>query len=164
MKNITKDIFFSERLRSLIKDRVKATQNEFCKTVGITQGYLSMVLNGKRGPSADLIIGIYLNYGEHFDWLLKGDESKQEGSKDKSCNITKVIIEHQDLVKRFKNPEKAKEINEDLLLLEDIDKDGVDEVHDIIKMKLERKGNSQKKPPQPPHTKRRKQMGSNRLA
>ncbi len=33
-----------------------------------------MILSGKRGPSADLIAGLYIHYREYMDWLITGTE------------------------------------------------------------------------------------------
>ena len=104
MKKITKDILFSNRLRAMIKNKLDLTQVEFCKSIGITQGYLSMVLAGKRGPSADLIIGIFLNYSEYLFWLLTGEENQ----KNKISN-------------NFKMPQKGQDAINSLLEIEGID-------------------------------------------
>lgn len=122
MKKLTKDSDFSDRFRSLIKDRLKTTQASFCKKHGITSGYLSMILSGKRGPSADLIATIYIHYREHMTWLLTGKEE----TASRSLSITKpeaqkVVIEHQDLIKGFRNPILGKELNEDLILVQNTD-------------------------------------------
>lgn len=116
MKKLTIDNNFSDRLKTLLQDKIKIKQTDFCKRVGITQGYFSMILSGKRGPSADLIAGLYLNYSEYLTWLLTGEEKKEPTTSE---NITKLIIEHQDLLKRFKNQKRAKEINERLIDIED---------------------------------------------
>jgi transcriptional regulator with XRE-family HTH domain len=63
---------FSKRLKELIKSRLKITQKAFADKIGVDEGYLSMVLHGKSGPSADMIAGIFLEYGEHLNWLLTG--------------------------------------------------------------------------------------------
>jgi len=65
----------SKRLKELIKFRLKITQKSFAKNIGIEESFLSMVINGNSNPSADMIIGIYLNYREHFDWLLTGESN-----------------------------------------------------------------------------------------
>jgi transcriptional regulator with XRE-family HTH domain len=67
--------FIHLRLRKLIKEKLKITQTDFCKEVGITTGYLSMILSGKRGLSADALINIYVNYHEYFDWLITGEDT-----------------------------------------------------------------------------------------
>ncbi|MFA5261643.1 MAG: XRE family transcriptional regulator [Candidatus Omnitrophota bacterium] len=75
-KIFTTDKIISERLKILIEDRLKMTQAKFSREVGISQGYLSMILSGKRGPSAELIAGIYLNYRKYLSWILTGDDQQ----------------------------------------------------------------------------------------
>lgn len=65
---------FSERLNELIKIRLHISQKAFAKNIGITANYLSMVLNGKSGPSADMIAGIYIHYNGYLNWLLTGNQ------------------------------------------------------------------------------------------
>ncbi len=118
IKKLTEDNNFPKRLSFLIKKRLGITQASFCKNIGITTGYLSMIISGKRGPSADLIAGIYLNYSEHMTWLLTGKEATSDLSND-----TKVVIKHQNLVKNFKNPERGLCWNERLIDIEDASED-----------------------------------------
>ncbi|WP_051309882.1 helix-turn-helix domain-containing protein [Desulfogranum japonicum] len=66
----TIDKNFNDRLKILIKQKLNITQKEFANNIGISSGYLSMVTTGKRGPSAEMMIGIYVNYREYFDWLI----------------------------------------------------------------------------------------------
>jgi transcriptional regulator with XRE-family HTH domain len=65
-------------------------------------------------------------------WLLTGkgiSESNQNtGSEESSSNLTKITIEHQDLVKRFQVPDKAKEFNEYLINIEKNDPKGYEEL------------------------------------
>lgn len=58
---------------------------------------------------------------------------KQEASSGNKCksdsdqpNLTQVVIEHQDIIRRFKDPDKAKEFNEFLVNIEDGDPEGYD--------------------------------------
>ena len=83
---------FPERLREFIKNKLKLTQGEFAKKIGITAGYLSMVITGKSGPSAELIAGLCIHYNDFMGRLLNGAEiehpKKQvEFSYSKSRNI-----------------------------------------------------------------------------
>ncbi|NPV05627.1 MAG: helix-turn-helix transcriptional regulator [Syntrophaceae bacterium] len=83
-KKITKDINFSKRLKSFIKDELGITQAEFADKMGITQGYLNMVLGTKnrppsRGPSAELMAGLFIHYREYLDWLLTGQGPMRRG-------------------------------------------------------------------------------------
>lgn len=81
-KKITKDINFAKRLKILIECELEITQAEFAKKVGVTQGYLNMVLGTKnkppsRGPSAELIAGIFIHYSNFLHWLLTGEAPHQ---------------------------------------------------------------------------------------
>jgi hypothetical protein len=67
---------FSKRLEFLIKSRLKISQKAFADKIGVAENYLSMVLNEKSGPSADMISGIYLHYNECLEWLLTGSETR----------------------------------------------------------------------------------------
>ena len=69
---------FSKRLNQLLKKTLKITQKEFCDKVGISEAYLSMILNKKVGPSAELIAGIFLNYNEYLHCLLTGEDNSKE--------------------------------------------------------------------------------------
>jgi len=123
MKKLTKDSEFPNRLRALIIDRLNITQAAFCKKHGITTGYLSMILSGKRGPSADLIAEIYINYSEHLDWLLTGKEKgPQQQLVANESEAHQVIVEHQDLIKGFDDPFLGKTLNEKLIDIQDTDK------------------------------------------
>lgn len=84
---------FPERLRELIKNKLKLTQGEFAKKIGITAGYLSMVITRKSGPSAELIAGLCIHYNDFMGWLLNGAEIETskiqtEFNHSKSKNIT----------------------------------------------------------------------------
>lgn len=96
-KKITIDKFFSDRLKTLLKDHLDITQAELSSKVGISQGYLSMVLKGMRGASAELIAGLHIHYGEYLDWLLTGEgemirkpESENKIQVNKDTPIYKV--------------------------------------------------------------------------
>lgn len=71
-KKLTIDIQFSARLTDLI-NALAISQTTFAQTIGISQSYLNMVIKGKRGPSAELIAGIFIHYREYLEWLLTGE-------------------------------------------------------------------------------------------
>jgi hypothetical protein len=72
-KKTTIDIFFSSRLKTLINNILNIKRGDFCNKTGISKGYLGMILTNKRGPSAELIIGLFIHYRYYLDWLLTGD-------------------------------------------------------------------------------------------
>jgi hypothetical protein len=64
-----------------------------------------MVLNGKSGPSADMIAGLYLHYSEYLEWLLTGNTTQQaEPTLDCCDELTRRICE--DVIKIFKSDNK----------------------------------------------------------
>ena len=77
-KKITIDKYFHKRLKAWIDKEPEITYDNFCKKVGISHGYLSMILSGKRGPSAELIAGIFINYRNKLHYLLTGEDNSKE--------------------------------------------------------------------------------------
>lgn len=63
---------FPSRLRRFIEKDLKISHRQFAKIVGTSSGYLSMMVNGKTGPSAEFIASLFFNYREHLEWLLSG--------------------------------------------------------------------------------------------
>lgn len=72
-KKTSIDNLFSLRLRQLIDKILDIKRDEFSNKIGISTGYLGMIVTGKRGPSAELIAGIYIHYREYLTWLLTGE-------------------------------------------------------------------------------------------
>jgi hypothetical protein len=72
-KKTSIDANFSIRLKDLIENKLQIKRTEFIKNVGISQGYLGMVLLGKRGPSAELIAGLFSHYRGYLHWILTGE-------------------------------------------------------------------------------------------
>ena len=107
------------------------TLAQLSEKTGISRGNLSGLESNKFDPSVKTIVKLIELFNISADWLLFGKENSEPNS------VNKIIIEHQDIVKKFQNSEMAKEINENLLKLESIDFNGFEEIHRIIKMKLE---------------------------
>ena len=134
MKNLTIDKNFPTRLRTLIKEKLKITQSDFCKKHNITNGYLSMILSGKRGPSANLIVDLFFHYSEYAVWLFAGEENQtalQYGGQDS-------VAAH-NLSTHFQQQHLAWKINTDLLKLEKIDQKELLEIQYYIAYRLYRK-------------------------
>jgi transcriptional regulator with XRE-family HTH domain len=106
-KKTSIDETFRIKLRELIEKRLKIKQSEFANNVGVTAGYLSMVVTGKRGPSAQLIAGIFINYSEHLAWLLNQPDNYKfnSGKKNKRPEILNELEEWISEETR-KNPKK----------------------------------------------------------
>jgi transcriptional regulator with XRE-family HTH domain len=82
---------FSERLKVLIKRELKISQVEFAKKIGTSEGYVSGIINQGKGPSADIIAGIFLNYGEHLNWLLTGKEPMKQAEEKSIFKVTEGV-------------------------------------------------------------------------
>ncbi|MBA3009736.1 MAG: helix-turn-helix transcriptional regulator [Proteobacteria bacterium] len=116
-----------ERLKTARKN-AGFSQKDLAKNLGIT----ARTLQRYEKDASKMPIEIMTNISHLCDadlvWLITGDGGNKKDIKGKtesksnseSSNITKVIHEHQDLIKRFKNPEVAKEATEDLIELESI--------------------------------------------
>lgn len=92
-KNFTIDKSFSNRLKTLIEDCLDITQAALSSKIGISQGYLSMVLKGTRGASAELMAGLYIHYGNYLHWLLTGEgEINRKPEKEGKCEKDDTYI------------------------------------------------------------------------
>lgn len=71
-----------ERLKA-VRKAVKLNQTEFAARIGLTQNYWTMVENGKRDPSNQVILSICREYGVDEIWLRTGEgEMFQPKSKE----------------------------------------------------------------------------------
>ncbi len=57
------------------------TQVEFARRIGITQSHLSAVERGTREPGPAVLLAISREFGKSVDWLLTGEEKKQDDEK-----------------------------------------------------------------------------------
>ncbi len=85
------DKAFAGRLGELISKRLKITQSAFAQKIGVSQSFISMVINGNCGPSAGLLAGVYLSYPEHMGWLLTGEETKDPAVRDAAVLFEDII-------------------------------------------------------------------------
>lgn len=71
-KKLIIDAFFGTRLGRFIEEKSGLSQNKFAEKIGVSQGYLSLVIRGERGPSAEMIAGLFIHYGNKLFYLLTG--------------------------------------------------------------------------------------------
>lgn len=98
------------------------TQAVFCEKTGLSKGNLSELEKNKYDPSYQAIIKIVDIYNINPGWLLfgKGDPFVIEDKKPQIELVSDPIIEeHFEIVKKFKNKDRAKKINEHLLQIDD---------------------------------------------
>jgi transcriptional regulator with XRE-family HTH domain len=90
-KIFTDSKLFSKRLAILIDDKLKISRSEFADNVHISKPYLSKILAGTVGPSAELIAGMHMSYRKHLHWALTGEAEKSAETGDKT-------VEHEELI------------------------------------------------------------------
>lgn len=64
---------FIDRLNSFIEDN-KLKQIDIVNKAGISRGFLSMILKGKRQPSLELLNALSEMSGKSINWWLHGKE------------------------------------------------------------------------------------------
>jgi len=108
----------------IIRDQLGLTQEELGKKLGLNRLNVTNLESGKVKISTLHALAIEHVLNVNKEWLLYGKgnplidrpETHAETAED-----TRVVAEHQDLIKKFKKPEIAKEINGDLIELEELD-------------------------------------------
>ena len=99
-------------------DKNAYKQGSWAKFVGVQPNIVSNI-HGKiqQNPSFPYIISVAIATGKSVDYYLWGKEKNIDKQ-----GLTPVIIEHQDLIKRYEDPVLGKEINEQLIDIQDTDK------------------------------------------
>ena len=118
----------NDRLK-FIREQLNLTQEKFGKGLGLSRLNITNLESGKVKISTLHALAIEYIHGINKDWLLSGEGlpiNKEE--KTEPSNVTKVIVEHQDLIKQFKNPERAKKMNERLIEIEEMNEAIFDKV------------------------------------
>jgi transcriptional regulator with XRE-family HTH domain len=121
-----------QHLRDLIDQDKDLRQKEIARQVGISMGYLSQVLHDKRRGSYDLIKKIAVACGTSIIEIEKrmGDQAETQ-DKDKAPVVAN--IGHEEIITRFKDKEKARQINSMLVDIEAADSKDYEFICDMIK-------------------------------
>lgn len=61
----------------LLRKRMRLTQTDFSKQIGISQGTLSDIEQGHCNPSVETVLSIHEQYGVSLDLILKGSKDDQ---------------------------------------------------------------------------------------
>ena len=117
------DNTLGERLREFRKGK-DLKQIPFCERIGISNGYLSEVENGKKTPGSEVLISLLREFPDiDIRWLLVGNENKPKPAasqknwheeyhkllgKYEEANQTK-----QQLIEALKQPDKNKNLHLD---------------------------------------------------
>jgi SOS-response transcriptional repressor LexA len=74
------EIIVAQRIKQLRQSK-KLTQKEFALSLGIVQGYLSGIEQGKKIPSYTLLMAICHIHGVSEEWLFGGNDEEQSAEK-----------------------------------------------------------------------------------
>jgi transcriptional regulator with XRE-family HTH domain len=106
-------------------------QSDFCRIVGISKGNLSDLENNRYKPSFQAIVKIITHFNVNPHWLLSGTGSPFDDNTEYTPGDDLT-----GLYRRLKNSVNAKNILEDIAVLEDINGDTLKEVKDYVRFKL----------------------------
>ena len=139
-------------LNKIIGNRIKEVRGQlsqaaFSKKLKVTQSTIGRYEKGSRCPDAEFILLLKEHYNINPNWLIVGDDPKfmQNGLKcdekaiykdtksdPEPSKITQINIEHQCIIKRFKDPERGLRINQKLIDIQDANDDLYDKVESFI--------------------------------
>ena len=127
-----------KRLKFIRKEKDGLTQQQLADLIDIPVHKIKSIETNKAKISTDIALLIEEKLNFSFKWILTGegpiykDGAKKEVINEKeqpSSNITQVIIEHQDMIREFQDPDKAMEFNQFLVEIEKHDPEGYDELY-----------------------------------
>lgn len=126
----------ADRLK-IARKKLKLTQEKFAISVGLKRDNVTGLELGKVRFSTLHALAIEYVHGINKDWLLSGDgemflQQANTSSTGESEKVVKVLTEHPDLVKRFKDPEQGLLNNLRLIDLEKISKRLYDKMSEDI--------------------------------
>ncbi|WP_321495596.1 hypothetical protein [uncultured Desulfobacter sp.] len=138
MKKFGLNLDFDAIRERIEKDKDRYKPGTWAEMVGVSLNVVSNIHGkSKRNPSLEYIVAVSLATGKSVDHYLWGDKNKEEQLEQKNVKIDStplqqsIIDEDQDLIKEFKNPEKAKKFNEFLVTVEKYNPDGYDSLYGL---------------------------------
>ena len=126
------------RLKAIRKE-LGLTQESFAESIGLKRDNITSLELRKVKITTLHALAIEHVHNVNKEWLLDGkgevflQKSNLTTTSQSGSKVIKVVTEHQDLVKKFKNPDKAKEFNEYLINIEENDSEGYDELYSKAK-------------------------------
>lgn len=110
----------------------KLTQAELAKTLEVGLGSIKRYEKDAFKVPVPLVSKIAHICKVDEIWLFTGNGTMRiEDEQDQALpasKLTKIIIEHQDVIKRFQDPEKAKQFTELLVQIEEWDPEGYEDL------------------------------------
>lgn len=64
-----------DRIDILIRNKLRMTQRQFAKDIGINETQLSHIIYGRRRVSIDMLRTICMKYNVDANWLLELDDT-----------------------------------------------------------------------------------------
>lgn len=112
------------------------TQEYIADKLGVSSKSIKNYEKDSKNVTVDVVKNISLACGVDLVWLLTGQGDMIKTDKKNVVQMGTIIENHMELVKGFKNHEKAKYINEKLIELEGLNEDLLDDVDDQINIML----------------------------
>jgi len=128
------------------KDK-KMTQADLAKKIGKDQSTISGYINGRTRPGVKEIEAITKALGMTYEEIIEAGRIVDSDFKDDIIKILREQLnisvlpqhrEHHKIIEQFKDKPFATKINIALVELEDLDRDSLEEVYEIIQGKLRR--------------------------
>ncbi len=143
MSKINLELDFAAILKRIDQAKKGLKPGIWADMLGVSRNIVANV-HGKiqQKPSLEYIVAVSKATGTSVDYYLWGKNSVKSQSANLTTdyqpqnglsNITKVIIEHQGIVKRFKDPEQALRMNQRLIDIQDASEKLFAEVDAYIK-------------------------------
>ena len=113
------------RLKIIRAESGRLSQAAFAREIGVAEHKIKSIEIGKTKISVDIALVVEEKFNYSFKWILTGIGEAKTGVKQGkrstgNSHLHGVESEHCDIIKKFKNKQVAKEINEKLLDLEAI--------------------------------------------
>ena len=67
-----------------IREENSLTQQQFAKKIGTSKGYVSEIERNIRTPGTEILLSIKRFFGTNIDWILTGEETEENQSKNGS--------------------------------------------------------------------------------
>lgn len=134
MKKISLQLDFDAIRRRIEEDKNHYKPGVWAKMVGVSVGVVSNV-HGKaqQKPSLEYIIAAAQAMGRSVDYYLWGDQLKPKEEQP----ADPIVLKHQRLVLRFKDPKKGLSMNERILRIQDLNESIFNKVDGYIDASLE---------------------------
>lgn len=116
----------TDRLSHLVKKFADGKHTIFARNAGIKPSTFQYYIKG-RAPNSDTLSAICETYNVNANWLLTGkgeillQDEPIDHEEDNAINMIdrdQVVLEHIEIVKKFEDKERAKNINKNLITIE----------------------------------------------